>query len=143
MIKSRGLIVYRKTDDIIQYLILQAAGSSGHWMPPKGRMEHGENDLETAYRETWEESGLPKEYLEIHEDCQLELNYFHKDKPKQVLYWLAKLAKPDSKIKLSHEHKDFKWVTLMQAGSYVDRESKYAPLMHLFEKSEKYLNQKI
>ena len=140
--KSRGLIIYRKTGDYVEYLLLQASQSRNHWMPPKGCMEEGETGMETAYWETWEECGLPKRCLEIIEDCQFELNYWHKDHTKQVIYWLAKLTKPDFEIKLSHEHKDFKWITLAQTRDYIDSNSRYASLINVFEKSEEYLNRK-
>ena len=140
--KSRGLIIYRKTGDYVEYLLLQASRSRGHWMPPKGRMEEGETDMETAYRETWEECGLPKECLEINEDCKFEINYCHKDHAKQVIYWLAKLTRPDFEIILSHEHKDVKWITFAQTSDYIDSNSRYASLINVFEKSEEYLNRK-
>lgn len=140
--KSRGLIIYRKTGDYVEYLLLQASQSRNHWMPPKGCMEEGETGMETAYRETWEECRLPKRCLEIIEDCQFELNYWHKDHTKQVIYWLAKLTKPDFEIKLSHEHKDFKWITLAQTRDYIDSNSRYASLINVFEKSEEYLKRK-
>lgn len=36
-------------------------------------------------------------------------------KPKVVVYWLAKLINPNTNVKLSDEHQDFKWLTLEEA----------------------------
>lgn len=38
-----------------------------------------------------------------------------KGKPKVVVYWLAKLRNPDTKVLLSDEHQDLKWLPLKEA----------------------------
>lgn len=38
-----------------------------------------------------------------------------KGKPKVVVYWLAKLRSPETKILLSDEHQDLKWLPLKEA----------------------------
>ena len=52
--RSSGLIIFRRvlTDNPVEYLLLQASYGTNHWTPPKGHVESGESDTETAYRET-------------------------------------------------------------------------------------------
>ena len=58
---SAGIIIYKREKDRdgkveTKYLLLYHG--RGYWNFPKGRMEIGETILETAYRETQEETGI-------------------------------------------------------------------------------------
>lgn len=54
--KSCGVIPYRLRDGKREYLVLMQ--TNGSWSFPKGHMEPGETETETALRELWEETGL-------------------------------------------------------------------------------------
>ena len=54
-----------------------------------GHVDPGENDFQTALRETEEEAGLKEHQLKILTDFKKELNYEVSKKPKVVIYWLA------------------------------------------------------
>ncbi|VWU50570.1 bis(5'-nucleosyl)-tetraphosphatase [asymmetrical], putative, partial [Hepatocystis sp. ex Piliocolobus tephrosceles] len=41
-----------------EFLFLKASYKNRHWSPPKGLHETNENGLDTALRETYEETGL-------------------------------------------------------------------------------------
>jgi bis(5'-nucleosidyl)-tetraphosphatase len=58
-----GFIVFRRTEEGTKYLLLYRRG--GYWNFPKGHFEQGENAMDTALRETFEETGLKKEELKI------------------------------------------------------------------------------
>ena len=60
---SAGIVVFRQTSEGPKFLILYHGGN--YWNFPKGHFEAGENDLETALRETEEETGLKKTDLRI------------------------------------------------------------------------------
>ena len=53
---SCGAIVYTKKDG--QYLFVVVQEQSGAYSFPKGHMEQGETEEETAFRETWEETSI-------------------------------------------------------------------------------------
>lgn len=118
MVKERavGFIIFRKISGSVQYLLLQTSYGRNHWTPPKGHVDPGEDDMQTAYRETMEEAGILKEHLKIHEEMRIELKYPIKGGTmKTTIYLLAELLDPKTPVKLSHEHQDFKWLDLKSA----------------------------
>ncbi|XP_047536224.1 bis(5'-nucleosyl)-tetraphosphatase [asymmetrical] isoform X2 [Vanessa atalanta] len=113
--RAAGLVIYKKSNQIINFLLLQTSYGEHHWTPPKGHVDPGESDWITALRETKEEAGLSENELEIYKDISKTLNYQVKGKPKAVVYWLAQVKDPDQNVILSNEHQDFKWLPLEQA----------------------------
>ncbi len=55
--KSCGILVIRKQQQRREILLIQNL-KGGHWSFPKGHMEPGETELDTARRGVWEETGL-------------------------------------------------------------------------------------
>ncbi|XP_062984786.1 bis(5'-nucleosyl)-tetraphosphatase [asymmetrical] [Elgaria multicarinata webbii] len=120
-LRACGLIIFRKLREAsptsalgnkIEYLLLQTSYETHHWTPPKGHVDPGEDDLQTALRETQEEAGLDPTQFTIIDGFKKELNYIVKNKPKTVIYWLAEMKDNDTEIKLSSEHQAFRWLTL-------------------------------
>ncbi|XP_004392256.1 PREDICTED: bis(5'-nucleosyl)-tetraphosphatase [asymmetrical] [Odobenus rosmarus divergens] len=120
-LRACGLIIFRRclipTVDkpAIEFLLLQASDGIHHWTPPKGHVEPGENDLETAFRETQEEAGIAAGQLTIIEGFRMELNYVARKKPKTVIYWLAEVKDYNVEIRLSQEHQAYRWLGLDEA----------------------------
>ena len=59
--KSCGAVVYTEIDGIIKYVLIQSV--EGVWGFPKGHMERGETEEETALREIYEEVHLKVDIL--------------------------------------------------------------------------------
>ena len=83
--KSCGGIVYKVVENELFFLLLKH--NKGHWSFPKGHMEEGETERETALREIKEETGL---------DVKLDDDYFYKityspkkNVLKDVVYFIA------------------------------------------------------
>ena len=55
--KSCGAIVFRKFHGNVEILLIKHA-NGGHWSFPKGHVEEGETEVETATREIFEETGI-------------------------------------------------------------------------------------
>ncbi len=111
--KSSGAVIFRDTSEGIVFLLLHYP--SGHWDFVKGKMEKGENPLDTVIRETKEETGISdlnfvdgfEENIEY--DFQFEGELIHK----KVVFYLAKTN--TEKIIISHEHLDFVWLDYKSA----------------------------
>lgn len=71
--------------------------------------------MQTALRETEEESGYLKEDLRIHEKARREMVYLVGSKPKTVVYWLAELINESKQVQMSKEHQDYKWLSIDEA----------------------------
>ena len=111
--KSSGAVIFRDTSEGIVFLLLHYP--SGHWDFVKGKMEKGENPLDTVIREAKEETGISdlnfvdgfEENIEY--DFQFEGELIHK----KVVFYLAKTN--TEKIIISHEHLDFVWLDYKSA----------------------------
>ncbi len=111
--KSSGTVIFRDTPEGIVFLLLHYP--SGHWDFVKGKMEKGENPLDTVVREAKEETGISDlNFVEgfeenIEYDFQFEGELIHK----KVVFYLAKTN--TEKITISHEHLDFIWLDYKSA----------------------------
>jgi len=106
--KSCGIVVFREKDGINLYLLLHYP--SGHWDLPKGHVEAGETEHQTAARELLEETGIADiNFIDgFREGISYKYRKNKKPSNKQVIFFLAKTKL--EKIKLSHEHRGFKWL---------------------------------
>lgn len=88
--KSCGAVVYCEAGNDIQYLLVCEHG--GFWVFPKGHMEAGESEQETARREVKEETGLDVTFIEGFR-VKDEHNLAREGRPntiKQTIYFLVK-----------------------------------------------------
>jgi 8-oxo-dGTP pyrophosphatase MutT (NUDIX family) len=53
-----GGVVFKLTSEGPRYLLVEASGTRGRWVFPKGRVEDGETGADTALREVGEEAGV-------------------------------------------------------------------------------------
>ncbi|KAL0820216.1 hypothetical protein ABMA28_006138 [Loxostege sticticalis] len=137
--RAAGLVIFRNVNQAVQFLLLQTSYGEHHWTPPKGHVDPGESDWVTALRETKEEAGLSEDDLEVYKDISKTLEYEVKNKPKVVVYWLAKLRDPQKEVKLSDEHQDLKWLPLQQAQDVSGFEDMKQLLAEFNEKAQKLL----
>lgn len=84
--KSCGTVLYTVKDNVIHYLLIKATDTYCGF--PKGHVEAGESEHETALRETWEETSIR---AEIVGDFRREVTYRMKNgNQKTVVYFLAR-----------------------------------------------------
>ena len=111
---SAGFVVYRPGGDG-RPLFLLLHYSSGHWDLPKGHVEKGENLMQTARRELMEETGIAE--IEPWSGFEEKINYSYRHRgraySKDVHFFLGKTN--TESVKLSHEHKGFKWLPYDEA----------------------------
>lgn len=92
-IKSCGFIVYKAENNENFYLIIKS--HNGDVGFPKGHMEPGENELQTAIRELKEETGMDVDTIY---DFRYQIEYplpRVPDAMKQTVYFLGKCASDD------------------------------------------------
>ncbi|MGI6157950.1 MAG: bis(5'-nucleosyl)-tetraphosphatase [Saccharofermentanales bacterium] len=68
--RSCGAIVFHEVDGELRVLLVKHR--PGHWSFPKGHVEAGETDIETAIREVAEETGIQ---IDIASDFQRQSTY--------------------------------------------------------------------
>lgn len=112
--KSCGIVLFREEDDQRYYLLLHYPG--GHWDFGKGHVEDVDQDEETtARREMTEETGIGK--ITFIKGYRQKMDYYYRRERKlyhkDVIYFLGKT--PESKVKLSHEHQGYAWLTYEDA----------------------------
>ena len=104
--KSCGCIII---EDNKVFLVQQ---TKGHWGFPKGHVEIGETEIETAMREVKEETNLD---VEINENKRYTIEYItDKGTLKQVVLFIAKKVNGDERCQES-EIKSMKWMTFEDA----------------------------
>ena len=80
--KSCGAVIFKDS-----YVLLIQNKKSNHWSFPKGHIEKGESDVETAYREVQEETGV---HILINEKCFEVISYSPAlNVSKDVVYFYA------------------------------------------------------
>ena len=95
--KSCGGIIYRGTDDSLEILLIRHV--KGHWTFPKGHVEEGETEEETAHREVLEETSLN---VEIDSSFRYIIEYSpKKGVTKTVVYFLATYISGQEQAQLS------------------------------------------
>jgi len=121
--KSAGLIVFRRhPQEGVQYFILYHRGN--YWNFPKGKMEAGESEMDTAVRETAEEAGLKD--LRVVDGFRQPTDFFFKESrggkteliKKDLILYLAEA--PFSAVpKLSIEHNGYAWFDFAMACKFL------------------------
>ena len=133
---SAGAIIFRKEEGKKLYLLLHYL--SGHWEFPKGHIEKGEEEKETARRETEEETGIKS--IDIVEGFKEPIKYYFRVKKrtilKKVIFYLAETDV--KKIKLSEEHIGFKWLVYKEAKKQLT----FKNAKKILEKAHNYLSEK-
>ncbi len=111
--KSCGAIVYRKYHGNTEILLIKHI-NSGHWSFPKGHVEAGESEVETAHREILEETSID---TIIDPTFRETVSYSpKKDTQKIVVYFIAK-AKNTNFTPQEEEIADIRWIEIDRACS--------------------------
>lgn len=84
--KSTGAVVYKKENGKLEFLLVYQ--NNGHYSFPKGHMESGETEVQTALREIKEETNLE---VELDTNFRYQIDYLIKEKDieKEVVYFVA------------------------------------------------------
>jgi 8-oxo-dGTP diphosphatase len=109
-IRAAGGAVWRRSDKGPIEVVLVHRLSYDDWSLPKGKVEAGESDEETALREVEEEAGVRGRLgPELPSTCYRD----RFGRPKTVRYWAMTVA--DGAVAGHHEVDDARWVPLPDA----------------------------
>jgi bis(5'-nucleosidyl)-tetraphosphatase len=105
-VTAAGILLMTKSPDSVEFLLMR---HPNRWDLPKGHCDTGESFLETALRETEEETGITADTIEI--DAQFEFDLFYQVQypetgdqlfEKQVRYFLGFLKQKPELILTEH-----------------------------------------
>ena len=109
-VRSCGLILFRTTPELAFLLMKHPT----RWDLPKGHVDPGESDLDCALRETYEETGIAREKIELDSSYRYVTQYAVRDRRfpdetvrKTLLIFLGCL-RSDEPIRIS-EHAGYTW----------------------------------
>lgn len=116
--KSCGAVVVR--EDAGQKEILLIRHNAGHWAFPKGHMEEGETEVQTASREIQEETGL---MVDIDGSFRTVITYSPaKNAIKDVVYFIGR--NPRGRLRPQPEEIScVRWVTAEEAQALITYEN--------------------
>lgn len=128
---SCGAVVYRIINGEIRYLLIKNKRSA-NWGFPKGHMERGESETETAYREIFEETGIRAEFLP---DFRYKSEYSIQGRiEKKVIIFLA-TTKDTNTIIQREEIEEYLWLKYDKAMNSL----KFPNDKFLLNKAREYL----
>ena len=129
--KSCGALVFRQRGDKVELLLLKHR-FGGHWSFPKGHVEAGETDMDTAVREVLEETGLHIRLLDGF--CEKSTYTIQGRIDKTVLIFLATTTDTRTVIQES-EIEDYLWLDYDRCLSTLNYENDKA----ILKKAQAYL----
>ena len=126
--KSCGVIPWRRKNGDLQVLILKQRGYAAfRWSFPKGHMEAGETEQDTALREMREECGLT---AQLHPDFRETMRYtINGWMPKEVVLFLGE-AQGEPRLQAS-EIETYRWASLREARTLLHRD--HLPILKRME----------
>lgn len=115
--KSCGSVIYKLENKSIYILLIKH--NKGHWSFPKGHMETGETEYQTAIREVKEETNLD---IKIYDGFRYVTTYSPKENViKDVVYFLSTPINSEIKPQLEEVQK-IEWVSENEAKNIVTYE---------------------
>ncbi len=129
--KSCGALVYRVQDNNTELLLIKHR-LGGHWSFPKGHVEPGESERQTALREVKEETGLD---IELKSGFRESVQYCPRPNlRKKVVYFIGEALTSDVR-RQEEEIIDTMWVPISAAEEVVTYEND----KNLIQKAKTYL----
>jgi bis(5'-nucleosidyl)-tetraphosphatase len=98
-------------------------------------LDKGEAPLHAAERETKEEAGLDKNDYEYLNKFEEKISYHVNNRPKDVIYYLARIRNAQQSIHLSDEHQHSVWSNLQDACDLV----KHHEIQNVLRKAEEFI----
>jgi bis(5'-nucleosidyl)-tetraphosphatase len=120
-VKAAGAVCYLQDKKKFLFLLLRSA-KTGEWGPPKGHMDPGETELETASREIFEEAGVRRASFipGFREALHYTVEKKGKQLSKETVLFLCRMD--SDKVQISNEHTEAHFATLDEIEVLVPHE---------------------
>jgi bis(5'-nucleosidyl)-tetraphosphatase len=93
--KCCGAVIFRRKGSKIEFLVAKHTDTGGgHWEFPKGHVEEGETEEETAHREIFEEVGIKVRIIDGFRETTSYIDHMH-NVDKTVVWFLAEWLSGD------------------------------------------------
>ena len=113
--KSCGIVVFKNENNKLEVLLVHH--NLGHWGMPKGHVELGETEEETAFRETLEETNVKARIIN---GFRKVITYSPKELViKDVVFFVGEVLE-DNLIPQTIEVNETKWVDVLEALLLID-----------------------
>ena len=135
--KSCGAVIIHHDKGKIEFLVIKhKPEAGGHWMFPKGHIEKGETEEETAKREIHEETGLEVKFIQGFRET---IEYFDhvREEQKLVVFFLCEATTKEVKY-IFDEVEDHKWLQFNDALKIITHENS----KEILRKAEKFIKDK-
>jgi len=113
--RSSGAVIFSNNKELNKSEFLLLHYASGHWDFPKGNIEDGEDEVQAAHREIFEETGIQN--VHFVEGFRKKIQYYYRRGDiliqKEVIFYLA--ITNTKEITLSNEHIGYAWKDYMEA----------------------------
>jgi bis(5'-nucleosidyl)-tetraphosphatase len=137
-LKTVAAIVFTRQGQKVQYLLLRAARNA-NWDPPKGKVDFGETEMETATRELYEETGIRqarfvagfRESVRYQVDKNGELRW------KETVFFLCEADV--NGVQLSYEHTEAHLATIEEVEMLLHRDETKG----VFHKADELLKKQV
>ena len=117
MDKSCGVVLLNSGKVLLLRHSSASSRGGGHWDFPKGHIDEGESEIQTALRELEEETGIA--HTNVIAGFRDTITYTFSEGQeqigKEVVFFLA--TTKENKVTLSHEHIDYSWLNFDSALS--------------------------
>tara|TARA_B100001750_G_scaffold236790_1_gene241103 strand:+ start:551 stop:979 length:429 start_codon:yes stop_codon:yes gene_type:complete len=142
MEKSCGVVLFNGQKVLLlQYAKGQKEGDwdlQGHWDFPKGHVDKGETEVETATRELEEETGIKNIIFldKFRKTINYNIQKGDRNIAKEVVFFVATTV--EKEINLSHEHVDCGWfdfTTALKQLTYDNARSVLSEAIIFYEKN--------
>jgi len=106
----------------------------GHWSFPKGHVEQGETEIETALREVKEETGLT---IELFNGFREQVTYSPRPGIKKDVVYFLGFARDSRTTRQEEEISEIRWINLDQTYNYLT----YDNDRRLIQSAKRYMKQ--
>ena len=128
--KSCGSVIIRRKKELEVLIIRQ---NQGHWCFPKGHVEEGETERETALREVKEETGLDFRFINGFRE---ETHYSPREGVEKDVVWFIGTPTGGRLKRQKEEIAEIQWVSLVEASALLT----YDNDKQMFRKAVHFIN---